>query len=1030
MSESEQRALRAISGVLDWAATAEHAWNPPPFHVDGMHPGAERLISDGIEDAAKSAWTSPLGVVIQGEGGSGKTHLLSWVREQVTAAGGYFFLVDFSAGEDFWRRTARAIVQDLGRPAGGTGAPIQALVALRRIAERAGVSDRIETAIRRNTGLERDDLDALVDGVLALDRRLVSCMDSIRALALYAIGTGTAFGVAHDYLKSADDAGDGVRQKWGIGKSVKTSHDIASELSMLLGLTGPSIVAVDQIDEVLNASETPTADGTLKDLTGEIASGLMGLRNTMHRTLCLVACLPESWIRLRGRAVGTAHDRFRISPVLKPILSEEIARKLVARRFDVAFEEAGFTSDSEVWPIHPEAFATATAFTPRMLLRRVSEHIDACRNTGTVTLLERFDRDQPGRVAVPSDDRQESLVSDDDLKRLDGRFDELRDRANISDPTDSQHEDALGPVLLSAGLKAYIKELGEVDRAHSVDPPPGQRRPDHHARLRLALNPDSDEQRHWTFRLINATNARAASARLKDGVEASGLGKPDRNFIVLRNHEWSAGQATQTQFAQFKADGGQSLPLLSGDIRVFDALHQMAEDADPHHDAWLRSRRPAGRTELFCAVFGPPDEPTPDIPEPTPTTATPSTTIPVGKRIGDGTDLELNLGILARHTAVFAGAGSGKTVFLRRLIEECALNGVSSIVLDPNNDLARLGDRWSAPPTGWEPGDEAKADRYFAGTEVVVWTPGRSRGRPLSFRPLPDFDALRDDPDDLASAIGLAVDTLAPRANVHGAGKKAVLGKAVLREALTQFAKRGGGDFGSFLTLLAALPFEASQMENADQIAAEMGQLLKAATINDPLFAGAGEPMDPAVLLTPSPGKHARVSVISFIGLNEGARPGFVSLLQTALFSWIKRNPARGRPLSGLYVMDEAQSLVPPSPHTEALSSALTLASQARKYGLGLVFATQSPKGVHNKIAGNATTQFIGRINSPAQIAVVQELARARGGRAERVARLSAGQFYAATEGVSEAFIRTPYCLSHHPSDPLIDEEIMQRASL
>ncbi|PZG01335.1 ATP-binding protein, partial [Nonomuraea aridisoli] len=381
--------------------------------------------------------------------------------------------------------------------------------------------------------------------------------------------------------------------------------------------------------------------------------------------------------------------------------------------------------------------------------------------------------------------------------------------------------------------------------------------------------------------------------------------------------------------------------------------------------------------------------------------------VPVGRRLDTGAALELRLGMLARHTAVFAGSGSGKTVFLRRLVEECALHGVSSIVLDSNNDLARLGDPWPAPPAGWNADDPGKAARYFAESEVVVWTPGRSRGRPLSFQPLPDFAAVLDDRDELESALGLAVASLAPRANVSGDTAKARKGKAVLRQALEHFARSGGGGFPAFLGMLAALPFEASRIDRADIIAAELGQLLTAATINDPLFAGDGEPVDPARLLTPSAGRRARVSVVSLVGLNEDARPGFVSRLQMALFSWIKRNPARDRPLTGLYVMDEAQALVPATPKTEALASTLTLASQARKYGLGLVFATQAPRGLHNQIAGNATTQFIGRLNSPTQISVVQALARARGGRADRVGRLETGQFYAVSDGVPEVLIRT-----------------------
>ena len=62
-----------------------------------------------------------------------------------------------------------------------------------------------------------------------------------------------------------------------------------------------------------------------------------------------------------------------------------------------------------------------------------------------------------------------------------------------------------------------------------------------------------------------------------------------------------------------------------------------------------------------------------------------------------GESVRAPLESLRKHAVIFAGSGSGKTVLIRRLIEECALNGVSAIVLDPNNDLARLGDTWPEP---------------------------------------------------------------------------------------------------------------------------------------------------------------------------------------------------------------------------------------------------------------------------------------------------------------------------------------------
>ncbi len=126
--------------------------------------------------------------------------------------------------------------------------------------------------------------------------------------------------------------------------------------------------------------------------------------------------------------------------------------------------------------------------------------------------------------------------------------------------------------------------------------------------------------------------------------------------------------------------------------------------------------------------------------------------------------------------------------------------------------------------------------------------------------------------------------------------------------------------------------------------------------------------------------------------------------------------------------MDEAQNFAPSGRTTAATQSTLALSSQARKYGLGLVFATQAPRGLHNHIPGNAATQFFGLLNSPAQIAVANEMARVKGGRVPDISRLRAGNFYAALEGKPFYKITTPWCLSYHPHSPLTTEEVLNLA--
>ena len=120
----------------------------------------------------------------------------------------------------------------------------------------------------------------------------------------------------------------------------------------------------------------------------------------------------------------------------------------------------------------------------------------------------------------------------------------------------------------------------------------------------------------------------------------------------------------------------------------------------------------------------------------------------------------------------------------------------------------------------------------------MVWTPGLESGRPLSFQPLPNFEAVRSDPDEFRAAIDVAAGALAPRAKVDGATAKAHQGQAVLRDALSYYARQGEtGGLRAFVAILAELPDGVTQIGKGQKIAAEMADMLTAAMVNDPLLA-------------------------------------------------------------------------------------------------------------------------------------------------------------------------------------------------
>ncbi|MCE6993308.1 DUF87 domain-containing protein [Saccharothrix sp. S26] len=1024
MTEHQRKALATLR--FNFAETPDDVWETSPAHVDGLHARAEERIRAGIANAAASTGPSPIGLVLQGRKGVGKTHLLGSVRRMVQRKGGYFFLVELTTGYEFWNDVAEAMRSELRRST--DDGEFQLTVLLRQLCEAADVPAAVAAAIKGETTLTPHDLTVFLGHLREVDGRIaVECADTIRALVLY--GSEHAdIGLA--YLQGLADAG----REWGLPPRSKPSQTLVRDISRVLALTGPCVIAVDQLDTLVNLGHEATDEKvTNAELKGElalIADGLMKLREKTRRTLSVVACLPNTWKMLHDIASDTVADRFTEIPFLGSITDPAVGRTLVEKWLGVVYQRIEFTPPHPTWPVSPDAFETArwaVTLTPRVLLKRIHAHAEACLH-GEIRELASFDEKPAERPPV-----EVVEVEADYLQEFDAQFERLREKAEVTAAELKLHnEDDVMPGLLLAGLKSWINEVGNDDMAWQAEQLHGGG--DLHARLLRTLDEELDTDERWGFRLIASAHGRSVLNRMRKVRDAARFGAQNRHLVLLGNGNggWN-GAKTRAELAELEQAGGRRIEISDDDLRTFSALKEMLSTQTHQLLSWLMVRKPASRTTFLREVLPNPGRSAAGHQETRPppvreaVVATPPS--PTEVVLGLNGEIRIELESLRKHAMVFAGSGSGKTVLLRRIVEECALRGVSAIVLDPNNDLARLGDAWPEPPADWLPGDAATAAEYLENTEVVVWTPGRAGGRPLSFHPLPDFAEVRADADEFFASVEAAVARLVPHAGVGGSSKSAVRGRAVLREALTHHARTDGRDLAAFIDLLADLPEGVSTLSTARATAADLAETLRAAMVNDPLLGGAGEPTDPAVLLTPTPGRRARISVISFVGLpSEEQKQGFVSQLQLEVFAWVKRNPAVDRPLGALVVMDEAQTIAPSSGWTASTQSTILLASQARKYGLGLLFATQAPKGVHNQVVGNATTQFFGRLNSPAQIAAATDMARAKGSTVGDISRLERGQFYVTGETFGFRRMRTPLCLSHHPPSPLRLEEVLERA--
>jgi hypothetical protein len=1020
------RELDAIDAVyVNPVLTVEEVWaSLTPHHVDGLHPAVTRHLGRTMNTLRHQQ--APTISVLRGGQGSGKTHLLGWVRREIQRQGGFFFYMKLVLGQDFWTSATGSLIDSLYRKE--EGGPEQLQYLLDSLAQQSDLSATHRAAVLGEQSLTREAVDAFVNGIRRLDRQVGNeAADTVRALVLLAADDHA---VEHGRAYFADDLSTvEAGAAWGLSTRRRPAQLLLRDLTRIFALAGPLVFAFDQLDDLVRASELALASTSGREsriaqrMSGDIASGLMGLREETRRTLMIVACQEETWEKIsRAAAVSSALDRFDVLPTLGAIPDQVTAAAIVSRRLRPAYESVHFEPPYETWPITEQALAGAPSrYTARRLLVRVSEHISSCIQRGRV--FELISLDEPVPVVAPV--LEETTL---DTDALSGLFAKLRAEADDSTPLDKSSEDRIMPALLQAGLQSLIHELGAEQARFAIDRNFGGKAA-LHARLRYLIDERTDEESHWSFRAVATDSPLAAQNRIRDAVAEAGLvnGLPTRRLTLLRNTGYPAGAKTSEVKNNFMARGGRPVPISGSDLRTLAALRTMLDERPPGLDLWLRSTRPASRTELLAPVVDDLQRylGSETVPEQN-DTSTATADIIVGYKSRGGNPFLVATRQLTKHVVVVGGAGSGKTVMLKRFIEQSALRGVSAIVLDPNDDLARLGDRWPQKPKDWMEGQDEEADRYFTEVEVVVWTPGLRRGRPLAFHPIPDFGPVRADEDDFKRLLATTVAGLASQAGIRGNSASAIQRLGVLQRTLAAYVREGDRSLSGFIDLLNEPP-DGLLNNRTRRIATQVADTLEAATDTDRLFDESSTSADPATLLTPAVGKSARISVISFVGLAKDEQPRFVSRLQAALFSWFKANPVADGSLGSLLVMDEAQNFVPAVGATASAESTIEIIRQVRKYGLGVILASQAPKGVHNQAFSNTANQFIGRLTSPTQIAAAQHIAEARNSTLDNLSGLSAGTFYAAGEGTGFSRIQSPWCLSHHIG-PLREDEVVERA--
>src|SRR5690606_34690973 len=99
---------------FEWTAHIEDVWSDHSYETEGLQPQARTMLGEHLEDLVDATSpASPLGVPLLGPAGSGKTHLLGFLRRSAIETGSYFILADMTDVSDFWETLSLGYLRSL-----------------------------------------------------------------------------------------------------------------------------------------------------------------------------------------------------------------------------------------------------------------------------------------------------------------------------------------------------------------------------------------------------------------------------------------------------------------------------------------------------------------------------------------------------------------------------------------------------------------------------------------------------------------------------------------------------------------------------------------------------------------------------------------------------------------------------------------------------------------------------------------------------------------------------------------------------
>ncbi len=336
----------------------------------------------------------------------------------------------------------------------------------------------------------------------------------------------------------------------------------------------------------------------------------------------------------------------------------------------------------------------------------------------------------------------------------------------------------------------------------------------------------------------------------------------------------------------------------------------------------------------------------------------------IGKLRGHDIKVSMNINTIAqKHLSVLAKTGSGKSYTTGVIIEEMLKNDVTMVILDPHgeyNSLAKAGNPKNTEEFDIEPrGYGEKLTEFSPDPEI------NQGARPLrfTFRNMATKDILE----------------------MCGLNKRRSYVTSLENAKSKLAVKKGEFGIEDVINLL-----KGNEEDNSTTLVKGLERLKE-----KKIFAGKGTRIDEIV-------SEGKASIVNFKGTPPDMRGFIVDKLANSIFELRKRNKIP--PL--IMFAEEAHNFCPQRGKVQCSEIFKTIASEGRKFGLGLGIITQRPAKVDKNVLSQCNTQVLLKVTNPNDLKAIEKSVEGMTkGMKEEIKRLPVGEAILSGAGLSEPLL-------------------------